>query len=100
MAEGLQYPKELTEDAEVHITKEMKLHFHDCLRDLAIIPYFGFWGVSEILYNTWGSATKGKLSFTRLLGHYKTFTEAKAFLEGFMAGSRNRKPIPAEPVEE
>ena len=53
MAKGLKYPKEMTKDVVVHIPKEMDIRFHDCLRDFAIVPYFGFWLSSDsrrILY--------------------------------------------------
>ena len=94
MAQGLKYPKEMTKDVVIHVPKEMDIRFHDCLRDFAIVPYFGFWGVCEILYNQWGAMGKGKLSFTRLIESFPTMELAKAFLEGFMAGDKNRKPFP------
>ena len=91
MAKGLKYPKEMSKDVVVHISKEMDIRFHDCLRDFAIVPYFGFWGVCEILYAQWGGSGKGKLSFTRLIESFPTMDLAKAFLEGFMAGNKDRK---------
>jgi hypothetical protein len=91
MAEGLKYPKELTKEIEVKIkteNSEIKLLFHDALRELAIVPYFGFWGVLEILKRNMGS---DGFACVRLLESYQTFQQAKAYLEGFMAGNQKRR---------
>ena len=77
MAENLKYPKELIKEVEIKVktkNSEIKLSFHDALRELAIVPYFGFWGVIEILKNNMGSDGH---AYIRLLESHQTLRQAK-----------------------
>jgi hypothetical protein len=90
MANGMKYPKELPAAVQVTVGSEPRW-VYDNLAELAIQPYFGFWGVDEILKTALGSGPQ--LCVVRTLESYPTLPEAKAYIEGFMAGRKDRKKI-------
>ena len=55
---------------------------------MVIIPFSGCWGVQEVLRQRMGSEG---VAAVRTLGTFKTLEEAKAYLEGFMAGDLKRE---------
>ena len=88
MAQGLKYPKEVASRIEVKEGSETRV-ITDTLSDLAIVPYGGFWGVDELMKT--GMGCGAQLAIVRTLESYPTNREAKAFIEGFMAGRLDRK---------
>lgn len=88
MAKGLKYPKELPSSVVVSgLGGDRKIT--DTLSELAIVPYFGYWGVLEIMKTKLGSGCQ--LAVVRDLESYPTLSGAKAYIEGFMAGAKPRK---------
>jgi len=87
MAKGMKYPKELSSSVSIKVGGETRT-IYDTLSNLTITPYFGFWGVDEVMKTTLGSGSQ--LAVVRLLESYPTIQEAKAYIEGFMAGKKSR----------
>jgi len=88
MAQGLKYPKEVPNAVKITVGSESMV-VHDTLAELVIHPYFGFWGVDEILKTRLGSGPQ--LAVIRTLESYPSMGEAKAYIEGFMAGKKIEK---------
>lgn len=88
MAQGMKYPKDVRNAVVVNIGPETRV-VRDTLSDLSITPYAGFWGVDEIMKTAIGCGAQ--LAVVRTLESYATITEAKAYIEGFMAGKKDRK---------
>ena len=87
MATGMKYPKDLPSSVSIKIGKEVRV-VTDVLSDLSITPYFGFWGIDEILKTNLGCGSQ--LAVVRTIESYPTLLEAKAYIEGFMSGRKNR----------
>ena len=88
MAKGMKYPKEVPNAVKVKIGSETRI-VRDHLSELTMTPYFGFWGVDEILKTAMGSGPQ--LAVIRTLESYPSMGEAKAYIEGFLAGKKDRK---------
>ena len=88
MASGMKYPKDVRNGVIVNIGSETRT-VTDTLSDLSITPYAGFWGVDEIMKTAMGCGPQ--LAVVRTLETYPTITEAKAYIEGFLAGKKDRK---------
>lgn len=103
MAQGMKYPKDVPNQVAINVTgghDVVTQHDEgvtvtrvvtDTLSDLAIIPYGGFWGVDEIMKTCLGCGPQ--LAVIRTLESYPSMAEAKAYIEGFMAGRKQRKNI-------
>lgn len=87
MATGMKYPKELPSSVSIKIEEENRV-ITDVLADLSITPYFGFWGIDEVMKTKIGNGCQ--LAVIRTIETYPTMQEAKAYIEGFMAGRKNR----------
>jgi|GEM_PF-4941108 len=83
----MKYPKELPSSVSITIGEEIRI-ITDALAELSITPYFGFWGVDEVMKTKIGSGCQ--VAVVRLIESYPTMQEAKAYIEGFMAGRKNR----------
>ena len=88
MAGGMKYPKDVRNAVKINLGNESKT-VTDMLSDLSITPYAGFWGVDEIMKTAMGCGAQ--LAVVRTLESYPSIAEAKAYIEGFMAGKKDRK---------
>ena len=101
MADGMKYPKDVPNQVTINVTGghgAVTQHDEgvtiarvvtDTLSDLAIVPHGGFWGVTEIMKTAIGCGPQ--LAVIRTLESYPSMAEAKAYIEGFMAGKKDRK---------
>jgi len=90
MAQGMQYPKDVPNAVKVNVGSETRI-VRDTLSELAIVPYGGFWGVDEIMKTALG--TGPQMAVVRTLESYPTIDQAKAYIEGFLAGKKDRKNL-------
>lgn len=90
MANGLKYPKKFPCEVMIRIGKETRT-ISDVMSHLTITPYFGFWGVDEIMKAHFGGGTD--YAIVRTLESYATLSQAQAYIEGFMAGKAKRSSI-------
>jgi len=98
MAQGMRYPKTLPKEIQLKIGDTTRT-VSDALAYLSITPYFGFWGVDEVLPIRLGHPT---IAYVRTIAKCATRSEAQTFIEGFLAGEQKqlRKTIAEIQAEE